>query len=116
EGTVGRLLTDDTIANNVEEITQDAGGFVKSLTSLQTIVGLRTEYNLISRAFKSYLSVTLMPHPDKFYLIELVEDSRGFREVNSTVTSDSRTGVSSATTVTTTQGLRFSLMFGKRIG
>ena len=27
EGTAGRLLADDTIANNIEEITEDAGGF-----------------------------------------------------------------------------------------
>ena len=39
EGTVGQLLTDDTIASNVEEITEDAGGFVRSITRLQTIVG-----------------------------------------------------------------------------
>jgi phospholipid/cholesterol/gamma-HCH transport system substrate-binding protein len=117
EGTVGRLLTDDTIANNVEEITSDASGFIKTITNLQTIVGLRTEYNLISRAFKSYLSVYLTPRPNKFYLFELVEDSRGFREKVTNVTTDSRfPGPSTSTTVTTTQGLRFSLMFGKRIG
>ena len=80
EGTVGRLLTDDTIARNVEEITEDAGGFVKSITRLQTIVGLRTEYNYLTSTFKNYLAVTLMPRPDKFYLIELVEDPRGYRD------------------------------------
>ena len=80
EGTVGRLLTDDTIARNVEEITEDAGGFVRSITRLQTIVGLRTEYNFLSSTFKNYLSIQLMPRPDKFYLIELVEDPRGYRD------------------------------------
>ena len=80
EGTVGRLLSDDTIASNVEEITEDAGGFIKSITRLQTIVGLRTEYNFLSSTFKNYLSIQLMPRPDKFYLIELVEDPRGYRE------------------------------------
>ena len=34
--------------------------------------------------FKNYLSITLMPRPDKFYLIELVEDPRGYRERPST--------------------------------
>ena len=79
EGTAGRLLTDDTIARNVEEITEDAGTFVRGITKLQTIVGLRTEYNFLSSTFKNYLSVRLTPRPDKFYLIELVEDPRGFR-------------------------------------
>ncbi|HET6147734.1 MAG TPA: MlaD family protein [Polyangia bacterium] len=116
EGTAGRLLADDTIANNIEEITEDAGGFVRGITKLQTIVGLRSEYNFLSHTTKEYLSVQLVPRPDKFYLIELVQDPRGFREQTSTVTNSSLTGTSSSTTVTTSQKLRFSLMLGKRVG
>jgi phospholipid/cholesterol/gamma-HCH transport system substrate-binding protein len=116
QGTAGRLLTDDTIANNVEEITEDAGSFVRGITKLQTIVGLRAEYNFISHTTKEYLSVQLVPRPDKFYLIELVEDPRGFREETSAVTNSSKNGVESVTTVTTSQKLRFSLMLGKRLG
>jgi phospholipid/cholesterol/gamma-HCH transport system substrate-binding protein len=116
EGTAGRLLADDTIANNIEEITEDAGGFVRGVTKLQTIVGLRFEYNFISHTAKEYLAVQLVPRPDKFYLIELVQDPRGFREQTSVVTNSSLTGTSSATTVTTSQKLRFTLMLGKRVG
>ena len=117
QGTAGRLLTDDTIANNVEEITEDAGTFVRGITKLQTVVGLRAEYNFLSHTLKDYLSVQLVPRPDKFYLIELVEDPRGFREETSQVTSSSNSpGLVKSTTVTTSQKLRFSLMLGKRIG
>ena len=77
-GRSGSSLNDDTIARNVEDITEDAGGFVRSITKLQTIVGLRTEYNFLANTLKNYLSVQLMPRPDKFYLIELVEDPRGY--------------------------------------
>ncbi len=116
QGTAGRLLTDDTIANNVEEITEDAGTFVRGITKLQTIVGLRAEYNFISHTTKEYLSVQLVPRPDKFYLIELVEDPRGFREETSAVTNSSVHGVEQVTTVSTSQKLRFTLMLGKRVG
>src|SRR5262245_19660265 len=116
EGTVGRLVSDDTIARNVEEITEDAGGFVRSITRLQTIVGLRSEYNFLTSSFKNYLSIQLMPRPDKFYLIELVEDPRGYRTKTLTVTNNSQTGTSSETKVTLTEQLRFTLQFGKRIG
>ena len=102
EGTVGRLLADDTIADNVEEITEDAGGFVSSITRLQTIVGLRTEYNFLASTFKNYLSIKLMPRPDKFYLIELVEDPRGYRTKTVTVVDNSsQPGPQSETRVTT---------------
>jgi phospholipid/cholesterol/gamma-HCH transport system substrate-binding protein len=116
EGTVGHLVNDDTIANNVQDITEDASTFVKGITRLQTVVGLRTEYNFLSSTFKNYISVTLLPRPDKFYLIELVEDPRGYRDVTTTVTNSSITGSSSATTVTVSERLRFSLMLGKRVG
>jgi phospholipid/cholesterol/gamma-HCH transport system substrate-binding protein len=116
EGSVGHVLADDTIARNVEDITEDASTFVRGITHLQTIVGLRTEYNFLSSTFKNYISVQLMPKPDKFYLIELVDDPRGYRTATSTVTSSSLTGQNSSTTVTTSEQLRFSLMLGKRVG
>jgi phospholipid/cholesterol/gamma-HCH transport system substrate-binding protein len=114
EGTAGRLLTDDTIARNVEDITEDAGGFIKSVTKLQTIVGLRTDYNFLTSGFKSYISVTLLPRPDKFYLIQLVQDSSGHRSTTQTFTQDSRTGASSSVVTTVTDQLKFTLMLGKR--
>jgi len=116
EGTVGRLVSDDTIARNVEQITEDAGGFVRSITQLQTIVGLRSEYNFLTNSFKNYLAITLMPRPDKFYLIELVEDPRGYRSKTLTVTNNSATGTTSETKITLSEQLRFTLQFGKRIG
>ena len=115
EGTLGEFVNNPAIARNVEEITEDAGSFVKSITRLQTIVGLRSEYNFLTSSFKNYLSIQLMPRPDKFYLIELVEDPRGYRSKTLTVTNNSQTGTSSETKVTLTEQLRFTLQFGKRV-
>jgi len=116
QGTVGKLLTDDSIANNINEITEDAGSFVRGLTRMQTIVGVRTEYNALARTFKNYFSIQLAPRPDKFYLIEIVDDPRGFRQFSRTSTQSSEKGLVEETTYTTTDKLRFSLMFGQRIG
>jgi phospholipid/cholesterol/gamma-HCH transport system substrate-binding protein len=116
EGTVGHLLADDTIARNVEEITDDAGGFLRGITKLQTIVGLRTEYNFLSSSFKEYLSIQLVPKPDKFYLIEIVDDPRGFRERTTSTTVSSRTGYERTDTTSYSEKLRFTLQFGKRYG
>jgi phospholipid/cholesterol/gamma-HCH transport system substrate-binding protein len=115
EGTVGHVLNDDTIARNVEDITENASGFIRSVTKLQTIVGLRTEYNILANTLKNYLSVQIMPRPDKFYLIELIEDPRGYSNTVLTATHSSANGFGTETTTTTSDALRFSLMFGKRV-
>jgi phospholipid/cholesterol/gamma-HCH transport system substrate-binding protein len=70
---------------------------VHGITRLQTIVGMRTEYNYLAGTFKNYLSVTLMPRPDKFYLIEIVDDPRGYRSKSSVQSASSITGQSSVT-------------------
>lgn len=116
KGTVGRLLSDDQIADNIENFTEDASTFVRGVTNLQTIVGLRTEYNYLAASFKNYLSIQLAPRPDKFYLIELVDDPRGFRTESLTTEDSSRTGVESVKTVRISEALRFTFMFGKRWG
>jgi phospholipid/cholesterol/gamma-HCH transport system substrate-binding protein len=115
EGTVGHLLTDDTVAKNLDSITDDVSTITRGVSRLQTIVGLRTEYNYMAHTFKSYVSIQLAPRPDKFYLIELVDDPRGYRTASSTVHYGSD-DVYSAQEVTTTEKLRFSFMFGKRWG
>ena len=118
EGTVGRLLNDDTIANNVEQITEDAGGFIRSLTRLQTLIGLRSEYNILGNTLKTYVAVQLMSRPDKYFLIELIDDPRGFRTDSRTYTTTddpSKPQTTNTETITITDRFRFSFQLAKRI-
>ncbi len=77
KGTLGRLVNDPTIADNVEQITEDAKGFLGTLFGLKAYVGLRSEYNVGSGLMRHYVSVELHTRPDKFYLIELEKGPRG---------------------------------------
>jgi phospholipid/cholesterol/gamma-HCH transport system substrate-binding protein len=77
KGTLGRLVNDPEIADNVEEITDQAKGFLGTLFGLKTYVGLRSEYNVGAGLLRSYISVELHTRPDKFYLIELEKGPRG---------------------------------------
>jgi phospholipid/cholesterol/gamma-HCH transport system substrate-binding protein len=116
EGTVGHLLTDDTVAKNLDSITDDVSTITRGVSRLQTIVGLRTEYNYMAKSWKSYVSIQLAPRPDKFYLIELVDDPRGYRSAKTVVGYDSDRGAYSSQEITTTEKLRFTFQFGKRWG
>jgi phospholipid/cholesterol/gamma-HCH transport system substrate-binding protein len=118
KGTVGRLLVDDTIANNVEQITQDAGELVHSLGSLQTIVGLRSEYYVGAQAVKNAIEVRLQTRPDKYYQIELLDDPRMSRAVTRTFTTTddpSRPLSTQTDTVTLSRTFKVSFQFAKRL-
>lgn len=77
KGTLGRLVNDPAIADNVEQITEDAKGFLGTLFGLKAYVGLRSEYNVFAGLARHYISVELHTRPDKYYLIELEKGPRG---------------------------------------
>jgi phospholipid/cholesterol/gamma-HCH transport system substrate-binding protein len=77
KGTLGKLVNDPAIADNVEQITDDAKGFLGTLFGLKAYVGLRSEYNYKARLLRHYISVELHTRPDKFYLVELEKGPRG---------------------------------------
>jgi len=77
KGTLGRLVNDPAIADNVEQITDDAKGFLGTLFGLKAYVGLRSEYNVFAGLARNYVTIELHTRPDKFYLIELEKGPRG---------------------------------------
>lgn len=77
KGTLGRLVNDPVIADNVEQITDDAKGFLGTLFGLRAYVGLRSEFNIYAKLARHYVTVELHTRPDKYYLIELEKGPRG---------------------------------------
>ena len=124
EGTVGRLLTDDTLIDEVEgfvseasDVVTDIGDFATSLTRLQTVVELRTEYNFFANTLKTYVALRLQPKEDKFYLLEIVDDPRGsVSTVDRTTLSTEDPGYVRERETVRTDAFRFSLMFARRLG
>ena len=117
KGSMGKLVNDDRLIENVNQLVEESGQFVKRITRLQTVVAMRSEYYLGQTAVKNYLEIRLVPKPDKYYAITLVDDPRGrtmFRErvVNS---SDSSVDpvVREQETITEDR-FRLSLQFAKR--
>ena len=119
EGTLGRLVNDPTIADNVESITSDAKGFLGTLFGLQSYVGLRSEYNIASGLARHYVSIELHTRPDKFYLIELERGPRGdYPEVSlelDPTTPDGMAGTWVRRAVINDR-MRFTFQFAKRFG
>ncbi len=116
KGTLGRLVNDPVIADNVEQITDDAKGFLGTLFGLRAYVGLRSEYNVFARLARHYVTVELHTRPDKYYLIELEKGPRGaYPEV--TLTFDPTVDPNNWIRKTVIEDkIRFTFQFAKRFG
>jgi phospholipid/cholesterol/gamma-HCH transport system substrate-binding protein len=116
KGTLGRLVNDPAIADNVEAITEDAKGFLGTLFGLKAYVGLRSEYNVFAGLARHYVSVELHTRPDKYYLIELEKGPRGgYPDVTLTFdpTVDPNYWVRRSVIE---DSIRFTFQFAKRFG
>jgi phospholipid/cholesterol/gamma-HCH transport system substrate-binding protein len=119
EGTIGRLTKDDALINEVQGVAEGVNDYVQDITRLQTIVGLRSDYNFLANTIKSYVELRLQPREDKYYVIELINDPQGLTSItNTTVDTTNPTQPSHYNTITTTttDSFRFSLQFAKRLG
>ncbi len=124
EGTVGRLLTDEKLADKVEDAVSGASDYVASLTAIKLNVDLGSWYNVRYGSPTTTFQLKIQPKPDKFYLVELVDDGGGVERLTRTFTgiADGVTGRTEAGDVVeqreviyeSDQSLRFSAMFAKR--
>jgi phospholipid/cholesterol/gamma-HCH transport system substrate-binding protein len=116
KGTIGRLVNDPAIADNVDAITEDARGFLGTLFGLEAYVGLRSEFNFKSALARHYVTVELHTRPDKFYLIELEKGPRGNYPIV-TLTFDPTIDPNNWIRKTVIEDrVRFTFQFAKRFG
>ncbi len=119
EGTLGRLSKDETLINEVQSAAEGINSFIEPISRLQTIVGLRADYNFLSNTFKSYFELRLQPREDKYIMIQLINDPKGFTTFQkiTTETSDpSKPAISTTINTITTNQFRFSLEIARQLG
>jgi phospholipid/cholesterol/gamma-HCH transport system substrate-binding protein len=119
EGTVGRLTKDEALIDEVQGVAEGVNDVVGSISRLQTIVGLRADYNFVANTIKSYVELRLQPSEDKYYLVEVINDPRGrtsIEQIDVDTTDPTRPAHYRDVRTVTSNAFRFSLMFAKRIG
>ena len=119
EGTIGKLTKDDALINEVQGVAEGVNDYVQNIVRLQTIVGLRSDYNFLANTIKTYVSLRLQPREDKYYELELINDPTGYTSFTDTTvdtTNPQQPAHYRTITTTTTEAFRFSLQFAKRFG
>ncbi len=128
EGSVGRLLNDDTIADEAQGLLEDtraliasgtktvdsANDLLKPISDLAVDISLRGDYLVNANAFKVDFGVKLQPSEDKYYLIDLIMDPNGSTSTKSIMTYSSETGPVYETVTTNDDSFKFSAQFAKR--
>jgi len=76
KGTAGALLSDERLGQKISETVDDVAAFAQTLTQTKVEVGLRAEYGFGQGSANNTLGVRIIPKPDKYYLIEIVDDAR----------------------------------------
>jgi phospholipid/cholesterol/gamma-HCH transport system substrate-binding protein len=100
-------------------VAEGVNNLVEPIGRLQTIVGLRSDYNFLANTIKSYFELRLQPREDKFYMLQLINDPRGktsFSQVDVETTNPNEPARYRTLTTTTTDAFRFSLEIARQLG
>ena len=121
QGVAGKLLVDEQLGEKVGMAAENVSDYVNRISAWQLFVNIRSEYLINYGGTRAYFGVTLMPKPDKYYILELMTDPRGYNTVvtETATTTNQATGTSVTTTTTRSineQRLALTAMFGKRWG
>ncbi len=87
EGTLGKLVNDNTVADNLSQGLEGINRYIRRTEALKTFLDYRLEYQERPSEFKHYVSLRLQPSEDKYYLIGVVDDPRGRLDTTTTTTT-----------------------------
>ncbi|MFH1262816.1 MAG: MlaD family protein [Pseudomonadota bacterium] len=114
EGSVGKLLNDETTVNNLNNAVEGLNETFGLIRKIQLGVRYRGEYLISDKQMQNLVGITIAPAPDKYLLIELVDAPRGRARVVDTVVSAGGNVVTTTQTVQTSNDLLFTIMLAKR--
>jgi phospholipid/cholesterol/gamma-HCH transport system substrate-binding protein len=100
EGSIGKMVNDESLYNSVNNTAKKIEQMVEKVDRIRTFIGLRGEYLTAPNAFKGYFNVTLMPNPEKYYILGVVSDPVGSLSTTQYITkTGGKTITSSETTI-----------------
>lgn len=119
EGTVGKLLTDEKLYNDIVKVSDKLTDYADTLLGMKVYVDAHSNYMVFDNSFKTYFDITLQPRKDRFYMLGVVDDPRGnvshTQTTHTTVVNDTTYIVNDDKTVVTDK-LKFNLQIGRIFG
>lgn len=119
EGTVGKLLNDESTVNKVNDTLDGITDFVGRVRKLEIAVGYRGEYLSSAGEIQSTASFKIQPNFDKYFMFEFTNGPIELNTVKTTITDTTTGAPGSTTTVREVEEQRksaflFSVIFARR--
>lgn len=116
EGTLGKLINDSEAHDNINKALEGINKYIETAESFKVYVGFRSEYlfdadDYVSD-FKNYFSLKIQPQLEKYYLIEVVNNPRGY--IHETIYKDPLDPSSTSTIITAEDDIMFTALVAKR--
>ena len=77
EGSLGKLMTEDSLYDSIDQVAKEAGKSFDVVSRLKTYLDFHTEYNLGESEWKGYFDLTIQPREDYYYVLGVVTDPMG---------------------------------------
>ncbi|HEU0029576.1 MAG TPA: MlaD family protein [Kofleriaceae bacterium] len=114
KGTLGRLVNEPDLGNDIEDVTADAAEGARGLNRFKSWIGARMEFSIKNGTGRFYATAEVDARNDKFYLVEFEKSGLGGYPY------DSLTEVVGSDAYVRRQQIedrvRFTIQFGKRFG
>ncbi|MBU0505120.1 MAG: MlaD family protein [bacterium] len=117
-GTLGRLLKDEETVNKLNDTLDGIGDFLGGANRMKVDLGMHAEYLAGTGNVKNYVSLSLKPRPDKYFLFEVVSDPdpsfNSFIEETIVTSGGNTSTVTTKKRTKTLDGLMFSAQLAKK--
>jgi len=114
EGTIGKLVQEDETVEVLNETLSGINEYIRKEGRFKTYVDYRGEYLFDSDDVKSYVSLRIQPKEDKYYLVQVIDDPAGKREVTETTTTQGGVSTTVRKEKTDYDKIKFSAQIAKR--
>lgn len=113
-GTLGRLVNDRGLGEDIEEATAGIAGGVGGFNRFKSWLGARVELGAFSKSFRFYATAEIRARNDKFYLVELEKSALGGLPADQLSEVAGTDGYLRSQEIR--DKLRFTAQFGKQFG
>ncbi len=114
EGTLGKLVSDNTTINTLNDALGGINRYIQKRETLRTFLDYRLEYQTEPSEFKHYANLRIQPSADKYYLLGIVDDPRGKFDSSETTTTTTPGGTVYTRQESFSDDLTFTALVAKR--